>query len=252
MERATIEKKLCKLRLSGIAISLDQRLKQAREEKWAYSMFIETLLTDEIERRNNKQLILRLAKSHLDQNKTLETFDFKFNPKLQVALIKELALCDFIEKRQNIFILGPSGVGKSHLAQALGHEACRRGIDVQFYCTHQLFEWIYNGRGDGTHKKRLAQIIKIPVLILDDFGLQTLNEVEQEDLYQLIAERYEKSATIITSNRDFDEWPSIFINPLLGTAALDRLVHKGVQIVIEGGSYRLAEFKKTCAKAKKV
>jgi DNA replication protein DnaC len=199
-----------------------------------------------------KQLILRIARSRLNQDKTLETFDFKFNPKLQIALIKELALCSFIEKKQNIFILGPSGVGKSHLAQALGHEACRRGVDVLFYCTHQLFEWIYSGRGDGTHKKRLAQIIKMPLLVLDDFGLQALNEAQQEDLYQLIAERYERSATIITSNRDFDEWPSIFVNPLLGTAALDRLVHKGIQVIIEGGSYRLAEFKKTCAKAKKV
>ncbi len=93
--------------------------------------------------------------------------------------------------------------------------------------------------------------IKVPLLILDDFGLQPINETQQDDLYQLISERYEKKPTIITSNRDFDEWPSIFANPLLGTAALDRLVHKGIKIVIEGDSYRLAEFKKSCAKAKK-
>jgi DNA replication protein DnaC len=252
MESSAIAKKLTRLKLSGMAASIEPRLKQAATGKWAYSMLIETLLTDEIERRDNKQLILRLAKSRLDQYKTLETFDFKFNPKLQIMLIKELALCDFIEKKQNIFILGPSGVGKSHLAQALGHEACRRGVDVLFYCTHQLFEWIYSGRGDGTHKKRLAQVIKTPLLVLDDFGLQSLNESQQEDLYQLIAERYEKGSIIITSNRDFDEWPSIFINPLLGTAALDRLVHKGIQIIIEGNSYRLAEFKKACGKAKKM
>lgn len=244
-------KKLSRLKLSGIAVSLEQWINQAMQEKWAYSTFLETLLTDEIERRENKQLILRLSKSHLDQNKTLETFDFKFNPKLQVALIKELSSCEFIEKKQNIFILGPSGVGKSHLAHALGHEACRKGIDVMFYCAHQLFEWIYSGRGDGTHKKKLSQIIKVPLLVLDDFGLQALNKMQQEDLYQVIAERYEKSSTIITSNRDFDEWPSIFVNPLLGTAALDRLIHKGIQIIIEGNSYRLTEFKKTCLKAKK-
>lgn len=100
--------------------------------------------------------------------------------------------------------------------------------------------------------KRLAQVVKMPILILDDFGLQSLNEQQQEDLlYQIIAQRYEKSSTIITSNRDFDEWPSIFVNPLLGTAALDRLVHKGIQIIIEGSSYRLAEFKKTCTRPKK-
>lgn len=230
MDDVLINRKLSKLRLPGIAASLAQMLEQASEEKWAYSTFMETLLTDEIERRENKQLNLRLAKSRLDPNKTLETFDFKFNPKLEVSLIRELSLCTFVEKMQNIFILGPSGVGKSHLAQALGHQACRSGLDVLFYCAYDLFEWIYSGKGDGTHKKRLANVVKTPVLILDDFGLQGLNEAQQEDLYQVIAQRYEKSSTIITSNRDFDEWPSIFVNPLLGTAALDRLVHNGIQV----------------------
>ena len=252
MDTIQMNRKLAKLRLLGMVTTIDQRMSQAMTEKWSYSMFLETLLTDEIERRDNKQFQQRLAKSKLDLTKTLETFDFKFNSKLQVALIRELALCGFVENKQNIFILGPSGVGKSHLAQALGHQACRNGHEVGFYCTYQLFEWIYNGRGDGTHKKRLSNIIKTPILILDDFGLQSLNESQQEDLYQIIAQRYEKSSTIITSNRDFDEWPSIFVNPLLGTAALDRLVHKGIQVIIEGSSYRLAEFKKTCTKQKKM
>jgi DNA replication protein DnaC len=251
MEIDLIMKKLSRLKMPGMAETLEQRLEQAMNEKWSYSMLVEMLLTDEIERRNHKQLTLRLAKSRLDPDKTMETFDFGFNAKIQTALIRELSSCAFIEKKQNIFILGPSGVGKSHLAQALGHQACRREEDVLFYCTYQLFEWIYAGRGDGTHKKRLAQVIKTPVLVLDDFALQPLNEQQQNDLYQLIAERYEKSSTIITSNRDFDEWPSIFDNALLGSAALDRLVHRGIQIIIEGGSYRLAEFKKRCAKAKK-
>jgi DNA replication protein DnaC len=251
MDNALIIKKLRRLKMPGIAETLEQRLSEAMKEKWSYSTFFEMMLTDEIERRNHKQLALRLAKSRLDQNKTMETFDFTFNPKVQVPLIRELSLCAFMERKENIFILGPSGVGKSHLAQAIGHEACRREHETLFYCTYQLFEWIYAGRGDGTHKRRLAQVIKTPLLILDDFALQAINEAQQTDLYQLIAERYEKNSTIITSNRDFDEWPSVFTNPLLGSAALDRLVHKGIQIVIEGSSYRLAEFKKTCAKTKK-
>jgi DNA replication protein DnaC len=250
MDEIQVTKKLHRLRLPGMEAFLDHRLKQAMEEKWSYSMFLETLLTDEINRRENKLLTKRLLKSKLEINKTMETFDFSFNSKIQVSLIKELSLCNFIEKKQNIFILGPSGVGKSHLAQALGHDACRKGIDLLFYDTHHLFEWIYNGRGDGTHKKRLAQVKDIPLLILDDFGLQALNEVQQEDLYEIIAHRYERGSVIITSNRDFDEWPSIFCNPLLGSAALDRLIHKGIQIVIDGSSYRLAEFKKACLKSK--
>lgn len=241
--------KLAKLRLSGISMFFEQRIEQATKENWTYQTFLETLLTDEIERRENKQLTLRLSKSGLDFNKTLETFDFKFNLKIPASIIRELSLCGFVEKKQNIFILGPSGVGKSHLAQALGHQACRHGLETQFHCTYKLFDWVYSGRGDGTHKKRLNQIIKTPLLILDDFGLQPLNESQQEDMYQVIAQRYEKSPTIITSNRDFDEWPAIFANPLLGAAALDRLVHKGIQIVIEGMSYRLAAFKKACEKS---
>jgi DNA replication protein DnaC len=252
MDTTVIIDKLSKLKLSGMVETLEQRLDSAMEEKWSYSMLIEMLLTDEIERRGNKQLILRLAKSQLDVNKTMETFDFSFNNKVPAALVRELSSCAFMEKKQNIFILGPSGVGKSHLAQALGHQACRQKQDVLFYCTYQLFEWIYAGRGDGSRDRRLARVIKAPLLILDDFGLQTLNEAQQNDLYQLIAERYEKRSTIITSNRDFDEWPSIFTNALLGSAALDRLVHRGIQIIIEGGSYRLAEFKKACGKRKKV
>ena len=167
-----------------------------------------------------------------------------------MVLIRELAQCKFVEQKENIFILGPSGVGKSHLAQGLGHEACRRQIDVKFYCTYALFEWLHQGRGDGSYKKRLTDIIDVPLLILDDFGLQSLTEIQQEDLYQVIAQRYEKHSTIITSNRDVSEWSHMFINPLLGTAAVDRLVHRGIQIIIEGESYRLNQFKKNCAKEK--
>jgi DNA replication protein DnaC len=248
MDKVLIDKKLHRLRLQGIAAFLEHRLCQALEEKWSYSMFLENLLTDEIDRRENRLLTLRLGKSRLDTKKTMENFDFKFNSKLHVSLIRELTLCGFVEKKQNIFVLGPSGVGKSHLAQALGHEACRRGFEVLFFDTYQLLEWIYSGRGDGTYKKRLAKVCNVPILILDDFGLQGLDESQQNDLYHIIVQRYEKSSTIITRNRDFDEWPSIFANPLIGTAALDRLVHKGIQIIIEGASYRLAEFKKSCAK----
>jgi DNA replication protein DnaC len=110
----------------------------------------------------------------------------------------------------------------------------------------------FSGRGDGTYQKRLDRIKNIPLFVLDDFGLQVLNEVQQHDLYQVITQRYEKNSTIITSNRDFDERPSIFSNNLLGTAALNRLVHRGIQVIIEGSSYRLAEFKKTCGIAKNV
>jgi DNA replication protein DnaC len=243
-DSSLLDKKMARLRLSGMRVTINERLKMAQSEHWSYSAFLDTLLTDEVERRNHSQLTRRLSKSQLNQNKTLETFDFSFNPKVQAAVIRELACCKFIEEGQNIFIIGPSGVGKSHLAEALGHEACRRGIDVLCYRTHKFFEWINRGRGDGSHKRKLDHLIKIPLLILDDFGLQSMTEEQQDDLYEVVCGRYEKKSLIITSNRDMSEWAAAFTNPLLASAAMDRLVHKAVEIAIDGGSYRLDQFKK--------
>lgn len=250
-ENITLEKKFEKLRLNGMLATYEQRLKLAQEESWSYSAFLDMLLTDESDRRSSTQLTRRLSKSLLNLDKTLETYDFKFNPKVQASTIRELACCKFVENGENIFLVGPSGVGKSHLAEALGHEACRRGIDVLCYRTHKLFEWIQGGKGDGSHKRRVEKIIKIPLLILDDFGLQSMTVPEQEDLYEVINERYEKRSLIITSNRDLTEWASVFSNPLLGTAAIDRLVHKGTEIIIDGNSYRLGQFKKKVEVKKK-
>jgi DNA replication protein DnaC len=243
-ELITMNKKLEKLRLGGMLLTYDQRLKSAQEEGWSYSALLDMLLTDEIDRRNGAQLTRRLAKSQLNPNKTLETYDFKFNTKVSAATVREFACCKFIDNGENIFLIGPSGVGKSHLAEAIGHEACRRGIDVLSYRTHKLFEWIQGGRGDGSHKRRMEKVIRIPLLILDDFGLQSMDLLQQEDLYEIISARYETKALIITSNRDISEWASIFSNSLIGTAAIDRLVHKGIKMIIEGDSYRLNQFRK--------
>jgi len=244
MENQIIKTKLSRLKLTGLLEILEERLKEATKGKWSYSHFLEVLFQDEIDRRNHGVLFKRLAKSGLDGQKTLETFDFSFNHKIYETTIRELAICSFIKNHENILIVGPSGVGKSHLGQALGHEAIRKGNDVLFYRTYHLLQFIQNGRSDGTRGKKLSQIIKVPLLILDDFGLQPLNDFQQEDLYEIICERYEKSATIVTSNRDLSEWISIFKNPLMGTAALDRLIHRAINITIEGKSYRADQFMK--------
>ena len=246
-----LKPKLSRLKLSGILETLAVRLEQALQEKWSFSQFFDLLLTDEVERRDYKQLARRLVKSNLDPDKTLETFDFTFNPRIHQPTIRELATCNFIGKKENVFFLGPSGVGKSHLAQALGHEACRKGYDVMFKRIGSLFLWIYSGRGDGTHERRLKQVSSIPLLILDDFGLKPLTSEQQADLYEVICVRYEKHSTIITSNRDFNEWPMVFSNPLMGSAAMDRLVHRAIKIVIEGKSYRFDSFVKRAKEGQK-
>lgn len=239
---AQLKPKLVRLKMSGILENLEQRIREAEEERSGYSEFLLTLFQDEIERRDFKNLKSRLKKSELDPGMTLETFDFRFNAHIHEPLIKELATVSFIEKHENVFFVGPSGVGKSHLSSAIGHEACRRGIDVLFRRTYRLLKWLGSGRADNTFDRKLKYLAGVPLLILDDFGLNDLNRIQQNDLYELICARYEFSSTIITSNRDFSEWLTIFENPLIGSAAMDRLVHRAIKIVIEGQSYRLENF----------
>ena len=239
---ALLKPKIDRLRLTGILETLPERLQQAMAQKWSYSQFLELLLSDEVERRQFKQFTRRLAKSGLNPHQTLETFEFSFNPRIHEPTIRELATARFIERCESVFLLGPSGVGKSHLAQALGHVAVRKGYAVLADPTHTLLEWLHAGRGDGSYQRRRRQLITVPLLILDDFGLKPLTTIQQEDLYELISERYERHPLIITSNRDFNEWPLIFSNPLMGSAGMDRLVHRAVTLVIEGKSYRVDSF----------
>jgi DNA replication protein DnaC len=247
MNDVSIKNKMQKLNLSGMMDQYEYRLEQALTEQWAHSLFLDMLLTDALERKNNRQLILKLSKSKLDVSKTVETFDFKRKDLvIPIPLIRELLTCNFIEKQQNIFIFGKSGLGKSHIAQAIGLQACRQGYDVLFQCVHELMNWIYAGTGDGTRNKRLTQVIKTSLLIIDDFGLQELNEEQQKDLYRIIAEKYEKKSIILTTNRSIEEWPSIFFNSLVGSAAVDRLVHRGVEVFLDGPSHRFAEYIKSC------
>lgn len=242
-ESVLLTLKLKKLRLSGIAEILENRLQEAINKRWSHSEFLDLLLTDELDKRDERTRLKRFNQSGLDPNKALEFFDFSFNPKINEGLIRELATCNFIDHAENLFFLGPSGVGKSHLAQAVGHEFCRRNKEVFFYQTAALLKWIHSGRGDGTYSKRLSKIMKCPLLILDDFGLQPISDCQQDTLYEIICSRYENVSTIITSNRDIGEWQAIFANSLIGSAAVDRLIHKAMTVLIEGTSYRVAEYK---------
>ena len=230
--------KLKALRLSGILETLEVRNKQAIEEKCTYVEFLEKLVEDEVERRQHKQLTLRLRRSHLDPHKTLETFDFSFNPSINRKKIYDLASCHFVEKAEPVFLVGPAGVGKTHLAQALGHEAARRGYDVMSLRTSKMLANLHAGRADGTYERKLAAYTNVDVLLLDDFGLKPMRPPAPEDLYEIIDGRYGRGAIVITTNRAFEEWPELFENSVLASAALDRLAHNATQIVITGESYR--------------
>src|SRR5438093_9817516 len=190
------------LRLSGILETLDVRNRQAVEQQSSFVDFLTTLLHDEVERRAQSKLRLRLRRAAFDPTKTLESFDFSFNPKLNKAQIFDLATCQFIERHESVLVYGPTGVGKSHVAQALAHEACRRGHEVLFMTTDKMLTHLAGGRADGTHEQRLARYTRPDLLVLDDFGLKPLRAPGPEDLYDVINERYERGSIVLTSTRD--------------------------------------------------
>lgn len=230
--------KLKLLRLGGVLETLDVRVKQAVDEQMSYADFLQRLLEDELERRNHKQLAMRVRRANFQTDKTLERFDFAFNPQVNKHMVLDLSTCQFVARKQSVLVVGPSGVGKSHLAQALGWEACKRGYDVLYATCARLLATLAAGRIDGSYDRRLQALIRPDLLILDDFGLKPLKPPANEDMYDIINERYEKGSLMLTSNRAVSEFPALFGDPLLASAGLDRLLHNAHVLVINGPSYR--------------
>lgn len=232
---------LKQLRLSGVLATLEVRLEQAIREQWSFVEFLTRVLQDEAERRQQKQLDQRLRRGKVLPTKTMESFDFSFNPSINRQQLLDLAACGFVRKRRNVLICGQTGVGKSHLAQALANEAARQGFDVVCTDAHQLLLHIQAGRADGSSERRLQAYTKPALLVIDDFGLKPLPPSGPADLYDVINDRYERGSIILTSNRAVAEWPELFGDPLLASAGLDRLAHGATVVTITGKSYRLSQ-----------
>lgn len=229
---------LKQLRLSGIMDSIESRNRQAIEKKMSYMDFLATIITDEIARRNQRKLATALRRANFRNQKTLEEFDFSFNPNINRSLVMDLSSGRFIAEKVGVFIVGPCGTGKSHLAQALGHSAIRHGHSVLFTSAHKMLAQLNASRAINGFDRQFARIANVDLLIIDDFGLKPLKPAQDEDFHDVISERYERKSTIVTSNLDIPEWIDAFPNRILGEATIDRLRHGAYTVVLEGKSYR--------------
>lgn len=230
--------KLKQLRLSGMLGTLEVRAEQAARDHLAPGEFLALLLDDEIERRDQGRFRLRLHEAGWEDGKTLGRFDFGALPGLNRTLVAELGTCAFVERHDNVLICGPAGVGKSHLMAGLAFEAIKRGHRVMMRPVHQILNDLQAARADGGYSRKLAKVCAIDFLILDDFGLRPLAPPAIDDLYEIVTRRYETHSIGITSNRSLEEWPEVFGDGLLASAALDRLTHHARTLVMTGPSYR--------------
>ncbi len=230
--------KLKRLGLSGMLNTREVRAAKAARDHLSSGEFLAMLLDDELERREQGRLKLRLQEAGWEEGKTLSRFDFAAVPSLNRQVVLELGTCRFIERAENLLVCGPTGVGKSHLMLGLAYEAVRRGLRVIVRPIHQLLGELQASRADGTYARKLLKLATVDWLVLDDFGLRALSSQAVDDLYELIDRRYERRSLGITSNRALEEWGEVFGNGLLASAALDRLTHHVQVLTITGRSYR--------------
>jgi DNA replication protein DnaC len=226
MNLVEVDAALRKLRLSGMAAVLETRLHQAQAERLAPIDLVATLVSDELQRRQDRLFARRHAQARFrDADRSLDSFDLTFNKKLDRALVFELATARFIQQREDVLFLGPPGTGKSHLAQAIGRAAIQQGYRVIYREAHTLLEELAEATLAGTRKDYLTELATVPLLIIDDLGMRKLAHTAAEDLLELIMRRYERASTLLTSNRPVDDWGKLLGDTAAVTALLDRLLH---------------------------
>jgi DNA replication protein DnaC len=223
-----LQRALRQLRLGGIAAVLETRLHQAQAEPMAPIDLIACLISDELTRRSDRLLERRRKLAGFrDPHKTLDSFDFTFNPKINRSLVFDLATCGFIGRRDDALFVGPGGTGKSHLAQAIGQAAILQGYRVLYREAHVLLEELAEAVVNGSRKRYVESLATVPLLIIDDFGMRKLPLTAAEDLLEIIMRRYERASTLLTSNRPVEDWGKLLGDTAAVGSMLDRLLHHG-------------------------
>lgn len=236
--KPSLKSVLKRLKLSGLAPTLPDRAAYAQKAGLGPLDFLELALQDEIERREHHSLAHRLERAGFEEERTFEDFDWDAPVTFDRDRVRDLFSLAFLEKHQDVVFLGPVGVGKTLLASALGHAACRAGLHVLFLRHSDLLKTIHQSRADNSTERVLRSLLAPDLLILDDFGLRRLDAQQSSDFYEVIIERHRRASTIVTSNRAIEELTPLFDDPILAQSALDRLAHNAHQIIIEGESYR--------------
>jgi DNA replication protein DnaC len=229
---------LRRLKLGRLLDTLPDRLVLARQQKMPHQDFLLLVLADEVSRRDSLGVTLRAQRARLDPAMHLEAWDPTATVTFDRTLLNELASLRFLDTHAHVAIVGPVGVGKTFLAHALGHIACRRGATVLAVRTDQLLKTLKHARLDNSYEAELRKVIAVDLLVLDDFAIDVLDATESRDLYEILIERYRVGSIIVTSNRGPDEWLATFADPVRAQSAIDRFTSNAYDLVIEGESYR--------------
>ena len=229
---------LRRLKLSRMLDTLPERITLARQQKMPHQDFLALALSDEAARRDGQAAAIRAERGHLDKDSQLERWDDSSKVEFDRALLNELVSLRFLESHNHVTIVGSVGVGKTFLAHALGHIACRRGYSVLAVSTDRLLKNLKHARLLQTHEKEIRALLAVDLLIVDDFALDAMDPQESRDAHEIIFERHRAGSMIVTSNRGPDEWLSTFADPMRAEAAIDRFTSNAYDLVIVGESYR--------------
>lgn len=233
----TLEK-LKDLKLYGMARGFEEQMASSEAESLSFEERLGLLVDREATDRENRRLISRLRTARLRQNACMEEIDYRHPRGLDKSLMRTLASCQWVKDHLNVLVIGPTGVGKSFIACALGHRACLEGYRTFYFRANRLFHDLAVARGDGRYSKIMNSIAKTHLIIIDDWGLSPLNDQEQMDILEILEDRYEIHSTIITSQLPVQHWHELIKNQTIADAILDRLVHNAYQINLKGGSMR--------------
>lgn len=239
-----IKNKLKLFKLSGICNSIEERLAYANEKSLSYIDFLDMILEDEINNRNDNSYKKRYNKAKLPAHKTVEDFDFSYQPSIDKKMINDCLTCSFIKEKKNIVFIGNPGTGKTHLSTAVAIQALKKNHKVLFTSVSEMLHTLHSAKADNSYYNKLNFFITPDLLVLDELGFKKMPNYSADDFFDVISRRYEKGSIIITTNKPFELWADIFTDAILSSAILDRIVHYSIIFNIKGNSYRTKKLKK--------